>query len=377
MRIRHRLVQLLEKTLTYVLFLVLGLSLFSTPALASGGSTHILAAELATEDVTEPEIQSILRNYAQTAIWAAWFPDGGYVVDDDRSEADYGELSHWGNFQETYWDTIRTDGSFPWVIAHFLGATSHGLGDEIFDSIFMAYGRELGEDVGSYDVNLDLLLVDEQRRRGRVRPGILPVPTLTTVYDQLGLDGQRVGRKALIANRILYAGILGEQVLSRVTSDDIRQQIPWGASHYMDAPGGVRFMAHWIAQFWDQRGKILANQSLAPTWPLLARYPATNTALSQSDPVYGMRQPLFVFFGTAMDCPTVRQTPWVAQDLSTGTTVSLRVSNIYNPPDCHLFRLDPATDWPQNAFEIQVQDPLPSFTGEFEYTANRIPDLDH
>lgn len=332
-------------------------------AWASGGSTHILASELALDRIASPGLRRLLNADAATATWAAWYPDGGYVVDDigDSDRDDYGEISHWGRFQEIYWNTVTSPYHNPEELPHVLGVMSHGLGDEIFDSIFMDRGQRLGEDVSRYDVGVDMFVIREQRRYGQVERGDLPVPPLVETYNQMGLDGETIGRKIQAADQILWAGIKGEGALSLVSYDEFKALLPWANQNYMEAPGGVLFMADWIAQFWQARWQVYRGAELEPYWPVITRFPERNAQLSQTDPVYGNRQPLFVFFGLGMYCPQLRETSWFAVDQITGSALPLTVSNIYSSTYCHLIRLDPTADWPDRPFQIITADPLSSW----------------
>lgn len=367
----------LGKSIWIILTLVLTLGCCS-PVWASGGSTHMLASELALEQVQDPALLRLLKIHHDTVIWASWYPDGGYVVDGETGSDpdDYGERSHWGAFQETYWHLVATEKRYPSVLAHFLGATAHGLGDEIFDSIFFPQGRQQGENIDQYDTGIDLLLIREQNRFGAIERGLLPVATLMEVYNRMGLDGEAIAKKTLLANQILWAGVKGEQVLSLATYQKVKAAIPWASLNYMNAPGGVRFMASWIARFWEERGNLFQHQDPTPTWPVIARYPEKNADLSSENTPFGSRPPLFIFFGVGMNCRSIiNSIPWTAVDPLTRQGISLRPSRVYPEDACHLIRLDPEVDWPKDPFDILIGASLSTWDDQTRFTLTVLPEF--
>ena len=67
------------------------------------------------------------------------FPDSGYAADHA-----YGEIAHWEPFTAAYLDWIVENHPPPWEtledrqrVAFLLGAMSHGMADQVYDSLFM------------------------------------------------------------------------------------------------------------------------------------------------------------------------------------------------------------------------------------------------
>ncbi len=172
-----------------------------------------------------------------------------------------------------------------------------------------------------------------------------------------------------------YHRVSRKEALSFVAYDEYQAAIPWANRNYMNAPGGIRFMADWIARFWETRWQLFNQRNLPDSWPVIARYPEQNQDLSQVDAVYGSRHPLFVFFGIGMHCPTVRSASWTATDDVTGDRFDLNASNIYGAYDCHLIRLDPAQDWPEHPFTVTIDGDLPTWDLEIAYTLETLPEL--
>src|SRR5687767_10656700 len=85
---------------------LVGLAALGAPAgaRANGVQAHMYIAELATAElpdgelrsiVTDPELLTVLRT-------GAFYPDSGYAIDDA-----YGEWSHWEPFLEADMDVLR------------------------------------------------------------------------------------------------------------------------------------------------------------------------------------------------------------------------------------------------------------------------------
>ena len=125
------------------LFLALALSGAEPPAaLANGQTTHIWITEAALSALPDGELKELLARpeLRDPLINGAMFPDGGYAVGDD-----YGELAHWEPFQQSYLQWIRDTYAAPYTegeaadhVAFFMGMASHGMADEVFDSLFRA-----------------------------------------------------------------------------------------------------------------------------------------------------------------------------------------------------------------------------------------------
>ena len=146
----------------WVLWILFG----ALPAAGNGQSTHLWITDHALTHVQNEglarllhrdDLRPMLRN-------GTMFPDGGYAVGDP-----YGELAHWEQFQDAYrvyiedtYDTPFTDEGAMHV-AFLMGLASHGMADQVFDSLFMERSKQYdtwGEGLtGSLDGASDVLLV--------------------------------------------------------------------------------------------------------------------------------------------------------------------------------------------------------------------------
>ena len=90
----------------------------------------------------EQDLAELLRSQMGPLRVGTMFPDGGYAVDHG-----YGEAAHWEPFQDAYRDWIRenfsnlnSNDAAP-HIAFYLGLASHGMADQVFDSMYMERSR--------------------------------------------------------------------------------------------------------------------------------------------------------------------------------------------------------------------------------------------
>ena len=110
------------------------------PALANGQSTHLWITEHALTHLPDGELKDIVSDPANRQMLrnGTMFPDGGYAVSDD-----YGEIAHWEGFQSAYREWIENNYPQPFSdagaqhVAFLMGMASHGMADQVFDSLFM------------------------------------------------------------------------------------------------------------------------------------------------------------------------------------------------------------------------------------------------
>src|SRR5262245_9807785 len=118
---------------------LIGLTFAPDSARANGQSTHLwithdaldhLPEGALREFLTRPELRKMLDN-------GTMFPDGGYPQNDP-----YAEIAHWEPFQGAYFDWILTEHDPPYVdegaenLAFLFGMASHGMADQVFDSLY-------------------------------------------------------------------------------------------------------------------------------------------------------------------------------------------------------------------------------------------------
>ena len=116
------------------------LALLASWAHANGQGSHLWISQQAVGLLPAGELRDLLSDEALQPILmnGSMFPDGGYAAADD-----YGEMAHWEPFQDTYLAWIRQQFSPPWTdearqhMAFYLGMASHGMADQVYDSLFV------------------------------------------------------------------------------------------------------------------------------------------------------------------------------------------------------------------------------------------------
>ncbi len=198
-----------------------------------------------SEFFAEPEVMN-------AALFGAAFTDSGYFPQTGdlsvRSRA-YSEHTHWEPFIEDFVEWIVENDPPPWDTiesrqraAFLMGAASHGLQDEVFDSLFLYQVRE--HDGGSQteaDPGSDGFLALDGHIRFFPEP-YYPVDTLVELYGPLGedVDAATIQRSVDIMTLVYVSrnGVRGAESLGNRYSEDI----PWTRAHYLDPeiPGSLR-----------------------------------------------------------------------------------------------------------------------------------------
>jgi len=207
-------------------------------ATAHGINGHVHVTGWAIEALAPGPLRDFFGEAAlrDTAQIGAAFPDSGYAVSDP-----YGEMAHWEPFIEAYVQWIRAtyDGDYAaddarHHIAFMMGAASHGLQDEIFDTIFLPrLQQEDGQDQEAADPGTDAFLFTDGWLR--FKPALwYQADDLRAIFeaahgyqpeaDQIRLGMQRV-KTLVIDNFAAIAPTFDMQY---------RPLLPWGAAHYMD-----------------------------------------------------------------------------------------------------------------------------------------------
>jgi len=186
------------------------------------------------------------------------FPDGGYAIGHP-----YAETAHWEPFQDEFRDWILAtfDGpSDPLAASHiafYLGLASHGMADQVFDSLYMerskVYDADMGwsDETASLDTSQDVVfahLTSPQIPPEHDLPDILP-----SLFEEFGID---VDMDTLLEGQgWLDVAVEGVAGLSGVPSivDIHTEAFPWGCSHLLDEdmPGAPPFEARMVAKYWE------------------------------------------------------------------------------------------------------------------------------
>jgi len=261
-------------------------------AAANGNVAHLWVTLWAVDELPDGELRDLLaRDDVDLMLRnGANFPDGGYAVDDG-----YGEIAHWEPFQSAYLDWIVDNYQPPWSdeaaqhIAFLMGMASHGMSDQVYDSMYLtragvydegAPGSSIGID-GSTDVALaaeaggleapELWVPDELMAQLMVEQMGHPVEAATI------RDGQ-----ALVAFSLYYVSTAAED--PDVVAEH-RDAYPWACAHQMDedVPGSPPVTAPVVAAYWERLWARLHGEDPL-TDPLMVRFPSPDSKQHPTGP---------------------------------------------------------------------------------------------
>lgn len=214
------------------------------PAAAHGINGHVHVTGWAIERLPEGELAELFADpeVFEAALFGASFPDSGYAIGDP-----YGEMAHWPPFLEACLRHLREDIEPPYdtpeerrLVAFIMGLASHGLQDEIFDSIFLHHiGEHDGRGQDEADSGTDAMLFMDGYLRYKPERWA-PIDDLIEVFAD---EGHEVSAETLEAGmvRVKVIVIDGFDGIAPVFDRRYRPQLPWTADHYVDpgVPGSL------------------------------------------------------------------------------------------------------------------------------------------
>jgi MYXO-CTERM domain-containing protein len=262
----------------------------AAPAHAHGLFGHVHVTGWAVENLPAGELQDFFADpdVRLAALTGAAFPDTGYALGTEATR-DYGEHAHWEPFIEDMVQYIRTTYGPTYdtpeekkLIAFVLGAASHGLQDEMFDSTFLfeAEQRDPAGDQSTTDPGTDGFLC--QDGHARLYPNTeVPTADLLPQFARLS-QADAIDAALLQAQMNLVVGFYVNDGVGFAAAlelaDQHRPGLPWVASHYLDpsVPGAHRAeilptMRHMQA-LWDRlHGRDQEGGLVVHRWPEPAR----------------------------------------------------------------------------------------------------------
>ena len=350
------------------------LLLLPAPALACGQTTHVWVSLEALQHLPEgpiadllsdPELKNILVN-------GTMFPDGGYAVSDN-----YGEMAHWEPLQQAYLAWIRDEfgGVYDSLeakqhIAFLLGMASHGMSDEVFDSLFyelsQAYDPGHDEVVTSLDTASDVTFAADV--------GGIPQPTswapfevLASVYrDDLGYD---VAVSTLESGHSFLYTALAFTDWARTSEERLETftaEFPWAAARMnnADVPGSPPRQAPIVAAYWQEMWQRL-NADLDFDEPVIAMEPPSGSFGHATDHAM-VEARIQLTFGRGVDGATFDRITVADGD---GELADVAVDHFYGDMS-HAVLLRPQEDWRADTeYTVRVDAGLLNFDGEASTTA--------
>lgn len=242
-----------------MLWLWLGLTL-SQMGFANGQSTHLWITDHALTHLEDGDLKNLLVDDAVRPMLrnGTMFPDGGYAVNDD-----YGEIAHWEDFQGGYLQWIRGEHPPPFSdegsqhVAFLMGLGSHGMADQVFDSLFMersALYDTWGDGLtGSLDTASDVLFV---RETGPQNVPDLWIPDSLFVDLFKDISGHTVEARTLQTGQILLGTAItwvGNASGDEEVVNEYLANYPWASAHLFDpeTPGSPPCEGEVIARYWS------------------------------------------------------------------------------------------------------------------------------
>jgi hypothetical protein len=243
-----------KTTIYAALVVALFATSISKEAAAHGIYGHVHVTGWAIESLPDGPLREFFDSDPEllnAALFGAAFTDSGYFIQGSASEQTraYSEHTHWEPFIRDFIALIVEEDPPPWEthesrlrVAFLMGCASHGLQDEIFDSLFLDQVRihdEGGQEEA--DPATDGFLAQDGYVRWQPTE-YLPIDTLVRLYETLGVgvdqaDVER-GVRALTSS---YLSPRFGLALAEAFGNQYRERVPWTAEHYLDpeVPGSL------------------------------------------------------------------------------------------------------------------------------------------
>lgn len=264
----------------------------AAPVLANGIVSHTRISELALGKLPAGELRSLLEEHGTEFRAGSLFPDSGYAAGDP-----YGEIAHWEPFTQSYIEWIQGRFEAPYDsreaqshIAFLLGQASHGMADQIFDSLFAPRTRKHDGGDENLDTYAESWLVVEHPPE-RLSSGYMP-PGIRSVFEDSAYTGSvdHVPREEALRQGLVQVmrgyGLVFE--FFPLAYEEYWSALPWSATHYFQAdevPGSLPHIATIVAAYWQVLWERLhdrddLDESLVGHWPLDG---AVNVAVDPED----------------------------------------------------------------------------------------------
>ncbi|MCB9559735.1 MAG: zinc dependent phospholipase C family protein [Kofleriaceae bacterium] len=332
---------------------------------ANGGNTHTWISLHAVEHLPDGKLKELLSRPEVRAmlINGSVFPDGGYVVGDA-----YGEMSHWEPFVEAYVRWIRdhaigplNQGDAAEQVAFLMGLASHGMADQVFDSMFVEAAR-IEDAAGwsdslldSHDTATDVFLVAQEGVNYLDTLPWVPGQVLSGIYadafDYTVSADQLDAAQELLHRLVLNYGVATAMDPAKV--QDYVDRYPWSSAHLLEpteAGGppceGEVVAAYWLA-LWDRLHEVSGPQN----W-VIATYPRDG---SVGHPIDSSRpeSQVAVVFGLGIEKAQLADHVQVTDDA--GAVHDVTVTTQWGADEANLARIEPLDDWaPDTTYTVTV-----------------------
>lgn len=341
--------------------LALGSALLASPdAFANGNHTHIgislqaialLPPGPLRDFVSDPALRPMLIN-------GTVFPDGGYATSHP-----YGEAAHWEPTQRTLAKHVLAACPQPLQtqacrekLAFLFGMASHGMADQVFDSLFMeaakVHDAKNWSDglTDSFDSSTDVLWVASHG--GLVAPASwMPMDEILATYKEMKLDVAQGtiedGQTLILVGVLTFGNNTGTNPQKVQQAKD---RYPWGAAHLDDphTPGSPPCEARVVAAYWQHLWAEWVDGA-APSLEVLATMPGHGgggAAAQPADPA----STVAVVLSRGLDQDSVSAT---SLEATAGGKVLDAKRNLFYGQNSHVLRLLPKAPWPAGELTLR------------------------
>jgi len=268
--------------------------LFFSMAHAHGIWGHIHVTGWAIENLEHPELVSLFSNpeVKNAALFGAAFTDSGYfpfLETTSQYSHIYSEYTHWEPFVQDYiiWMQLHDPPPFDSLesqkrVAFLMGAASHGLQDEIFDSLFLQRaGEEDGSDQGNLDPACDGFLAQDGELRFFPAEDI-PFAPLLDIYAALD---EEIDAEIIQDSVALMVGLYVNEESGRDTAEQLAtlygEGLDWSRSNYLnpEIPGSLQSEIYPSMYYMNSIWKRL-HQEFDPKDLLISTFPEKTRTLN-------------------------------------------------------------------------------------------------
>ncbi len=343
----------------------LALMLTSTAAHGNGQTTHLWISEKAMEHLEDSVLINLLESQKEALRLGTMFPDGGYPIGHE-----YGEAAHWEPFQDAYRDWIQQshpDLMHPDAAAHiafYLGLASHGMADQVFDSMYMERSRMYDAEYGWADQSTSLDTAQDIVFAAQTHAQTIPemwIPEhFLDLFAALGIDvdmDTMVNGQERLELALLGVGGLSEVDTTVALNVDA---FPWGCSHLLDesVPGSPPFEARVVAKYWQHLWAELRGET--PTFEVIGAFP-TDQSLGHARSIDDVESRLSLVFNRGLFRDTVTTDHFRVEAAQTDHPVHL---DLFYGDHSHVVNIAPQTDWlVDSSHRLVVTDTLTASDG--------------
>jgi MYXO-CTERM domain-containing protein len=342
---------------------LLGALALPATAQANGQSAHLWITEHALQEHLPPgPLADLLTEFRQQLDNGTMFPDGGYPLGDD-----YAEIAHWEPFQGAYLDWIVREqeslitGPGARNLAFVLGMNSHGMADQLFDSLYMERVKRIDGESDELDTTSDIVFASLVGPRV-VPEDWIPSATFITLYEEVAGYTVDPAQMNLGQSLLRFAvEAVNEGSMDAQTVQDAADRYPWGNAHLMDpaVPGNPPCEGEIIARYWQSQWELAHERGLYR--PVLDSRPRDGGSAHPTDST-SIDSWITVVFSRGLDGVTADD--FTVAPEAGGDDVPITTDLFYGV-DSHVAHLKPGADLePDTVYVVTVHPGVQTIHGE-------------